>query len=135
MENALNFRVYIYKNCNRIAFKVKVAHWKCLHYCSSRFALAAIMRAFSMLDFNFKSNSIIPGGQFSQGTKHILSHIKIIFEQYIKHIIMSKLLIRSNIFEKWYLYVLYFTKYANYKASKQVIFLSWNINKGMPICK
>ena len=46
------FRLYI------IAFKVKVAHWKCLHYCSSRFALAAIMRAFSMLDFNFKSNYI-----------------------------------------------------------------------------
>ena len=30
-----------------------------MHYCSSGSALAAIMRAFSMLDFNFKSNSIL----------------------------------------------------------------------------
>ena len=42
----------------RIAFKVKVKHWKCAHYCSEREARAAIMQAFSMRDFNFKSNSI-----------------------------------------------------------------------------
>ena len=43
----------------RIAFKVKVKHWKCMHYCSEREARAAIMQAFSMRDFNFKSNSIV----------------------------------------------------------------------------
>ena len=43
----------------RIAFKVKVKHWNCAHYCSERGARAAIMQAFSMRDFNFKSNSIV----------------------------------------------------------------------------
>ena len=42
-----------------IAFKVKVKHWKCAHYCRKAGARAAIMQAFSMCDFDFKSNSIV----------------------------------------------------------------------------
>ena len=54
---------------------------------------------------NVCKNQLIPGGQFSQGTKHILSHLKIFFEQNNKHTsIMSKLVIKSNISEIWHMY-------------------------------